>query len=43
VGKDGLEIIFKIRTKNEEIAADSSNGVTNTNAVDTVVCAPDDG
>jgi hypothetical protein len=25
------------------IAADSSNGVTNTDAVDTVVCAPDDG
>jgi hypothetical protein len=25
------------------IAADSSNGVTNTNAVHTVVCAPDDG
>ena len=25
------------------IAADSSNGVTNTDAADTVVCAPDDG
>jgi len=25
------------------IAADSSNGVTNTRSVDTVVCAPDDG
>jgi len=25
------------------IAADSNDGVTNTNAVDTVVCAPDDG
>ena len=30
-------------SKSSTIAADSSNGVTNTSAVDTVVCAPDDG
>ena len=30
-------------SKSSTIAADSSNGVTNTRSVDTVVCAPDDG